>query len=464
MSIKFKNEKELFEYAKKAKNIAFSDIDLYDRLSNNKGSIGQVMEESYFGYSVNSRHEADFIELGVELKLTPFRLTRQGYRAKERLVLGLINYCKENWDDFYNSQFWKKNQKLLIMFYEYKENLPREQWSVFESIIYKFPEEDLFIIKRDWSIISNKVKSGLAHELSEGDTLYLGACTKGVTAEKSMVKQPFSDIEAKQRAYSFKNSYMTYILNTYVLGNVPSEKIIKNPNVLISQSFESYISSFFNPYIGMNQSDLVSKLNIKASKSTNYSIIKSILKINGDLEKTEEFQKGCIIPKTIRIEENGNIKESMSFPTFNFTDFERLNWEDSEFYDTLIESRFMFIIFSKLDKMEESSIFKGVYFWSMPPADIDEASLCWKQTKHVIKNGVQLIKTPHGISNNLPKSAENRIAHVRPHSSKSAYRFDNVSIGDLKDANPLPDGRWMTKQCFWLNSNYIRKIIASLLK
>ena len=51
---------------------------------------------------------------------------------------------------------------------------------------WKYPNQDLLIIKRDWETISQKIKNGKAHELSEGDTFYLGACTKGSTAEKSL--------------------------------------------------------------------------------------------------------------------------------------------------------------------------------------------------------------------------------------------------------------------------------------
>lgn len=36
----------------------------------NKGGLGQVIEEGLFRYGVNSRNEADFAELGVELAET----------------------------------------------------------------------------------------------------------------------------------------------------------------------------------------------------------------------------------------------------------------------------------------------------------------------------------------------------------------------------------------------------------
>ena len=50
--------------------------------------------------------------------------------------------------------------------------------------------------------------------------------------------------------------------------------------------------------------------------------------------------------------------------------------------------------------------------------------------------------------NNLPKQSESRVAHVRPHAR------------DMQDTYPLPDGRSMPKQCFWLNRTYIEDVIS----
>ena len=69
------------------------------------------------------------------------------------------------------------------------------------------------IIQEDYEKIAKKVSEGRAHELSEGDTMYLGACTKGSTAEKSHLPQEYyaPDIKAKKRTFCFKQSYMTTI-------------------------------------------------------------------------------------------------------------------------------------------------------------------------------------------------------------------------------------------------------------
>lgn len=48
--------------------------------------------------------------------------------------------------------------------------------------------------------------------LSESNTKYLGACTKGATAETSLRRQPNADEFAKQRAFSFKTTYMKKLI------------------------------------------------------------------------------------------------------------------------------------------------------------------------------------------------------------------------------------------------------------
>ena len=120
----------------------------------------------------------------------------------------------------------------------------------------------------------------------------------------------------------------------------------------------------------------------------------------------------------------------------------------------------MFIIFQKTDDLDSNAIFKGIKFWSMPDDDIDIAKNYWDKFKSILQQGVELIEINGTVKNNLPKKRENPIIHVRPHSSKSAYRTPNFNKGDLKDADALPDGRYLTKHCFWLNKQYIKHITS----
>lgn len=452
--------------AREVIGIPLKEIDKTGRLATGKGAVGTVIEESWYGYTPNSESEPDFPEAGVELKVTPYIRARKGIRAKERLVCNIINYMEEYKKSFATSAFWHKCNTMLLMSYEHKDSVPKGDFTIDEAVLFSFPEEDLLIIEHDWEIIMDKIRAGLAHTISEADTLYLAACTKGANSS-SVRQQPFSNIPAKQRAYSLKSSYMTQILNTYIFGNVQSERVIKDWHVLSSTSFEQYIESKLRPYYGKTIDELRHIFGIDTTaKNIVELLLAKMLGVSGRISSTEEFQKAGIVPKTVRLMPNGQSKESMSFPTFDFVSLVNETWENSALYQVLSTTKFMFVVFQSEytndpDEMVQSfSVaggkrqqlapagvsgfkFKKVKFWNMPSEDLNEVHSVWERTVDIIRNGVVLKQTSNGISNNLPKQTESRVAHVRPHGKNAA------------DKLPLPDGRMMTKQCFWLNSSYI---------
>ena len=167
----------ILKRAQEIKGIPLRDVDTTGRLATGKGAIGTVIEESWFGYSPNSESEPDFPEAGVELKVTPYIRGRNGVRAKERLVCNIINYMEEYDKTFDTSAFWHKCNTMLLMSYEHLADRPKGDFHIDEAILFSFPEEDLIIIEHDWETIINKVRAGKAHEISEGDTMYLAACT-----------------------------------------------------------------------------------------------------------------------------------------------------------------------------------------------------------------------------------------------------------------------------------------------
>ena len=443
----YTTKEEILKHAQEAIGIPLKDIDKTGRLATGKGAIGTVIEESWYGYSPNSESEPDFPEAGVELKVTPYIRGKNGIRAKERLVCNIINYMEEYDKIFQTSSFWHKCNTMLLMSYEHLKNIPKGEYRIDAAILFQFPDEDLVIIEQDWNKIMNKVRDGKAHELSEGDTLYLGACTKGATAA-SVREQPFSSIPAKQRAYSLKSSYMTQILNKYIFGDVDSPKIIRHWKFLQHCTFEEYIIKKVSQFYGMSQRELKQYFAIDSNaKSLNEILLARMLNISGRIAYTEEFKKAGIIPKTIRVQFNGRIKESMSFPTFDFIELSKeQDWEESELYNYLAPTKFMFVIFCENQSGEY--VFERVQFWNISNSDLEEVRIVWERTVQTIRKGVRLIQTPRGISNNLPKQSESRVAHVRPHGR------------DSQDTLPLPDGREMTKQCFWLNNTYIAQQIS----
>lgn len=432
--------------AQEAIGIPLRDIDKTGRLSTGKGAIGTVIEESWYGYTPNSESEPDFPEAGVELKVTPYINGRNGIRAKERLVCNIINYMEEYDRTFNTSSFWHKCNTMLLMSYEHLENKPKGDFRIDKAILFSFPEADLLIIERDWETIMTKVRNGLAHEISEGDTLYLAACTKGATSA-SVRPQPFSSIPAKQRAYSLKSSYMTQILNKYIFGNEEDEHIIKNWKRLQESSFEDCLIEKLKPFYGKTQGELKAMFFVESTaKNLNEVLLAKMLGVEGKIAYTDEFKKAGIVPKTIRVRKNGTIKESMSFPTFDFIKLsQEESWEDSEFYNYLAPTKFLFVIFQENDNGE--LVFQRVKFWNIPNADLEEVGRVWARTVKTLREGVVFTAKGNCVSNNLPKQSESPVSHVRPHAK------------DSTDTLPLPDGRSMPKQCFWLNNTYIAEQI-----
>ena len=443
----YKTKEAVLKRAQESIGIPLKLIDKTGRLQTGKGAIGTVLEESWFGYAPNSDSEPDFPEAGVELKVTPYVRPTKGLRAKERLVCNIINYMTEYNKTFETSDFWHKCKNLLIMSYEHRSDVSKCDYTIDKAVLFSYPTEDLLIIEQDWNKIIAKVKAGQAHLITEGDTLYLAACTKGADSS-SVREQPFSDIPAKQRAYSLKSSYMTKVLNSYIFGTQTDEHIITDWHVLATKSLEDIIVDKLSPNYGKTVNQLCEEYGLETgAKNSNELLLSKMLGIEGRASHTSEFKKANIVPKTIRIQRSGSIKESMSFPSFRFTDIVDEEWETSELRDLLEPAKFMFVIFKENDSGEYT--FERVMFWNMPAEDLAEVQKVWERTRAIIKEGVKLVYDGKVMRNNLPKQSESRVAHVRPKAK------------DSSDTYPLPDGRRMTKQCFWLNRKYIESIVGT---
>ena len=218
-----KDKKSVLDYAKQLKGKTLREVcnsDILKHKYSGKGNFGQVLEKFYFGYEPNSKAEADFFEAGMELKSTPLKRLKNGeYRSKERLVLNIINYLEVVNQQFETSDFWKKNATLLLIFYLHQANYDLLDYVIKLVDAWNYPTTDLEIIKKDWRLIKQKIEDGKAHELSEGDTFYLGACTKGANASSTR-NQPFSNVPAKQRAYSLKQGYVNHIIASISTGAI----------------------------------------------------------------------------------------------------------------------------------------------------------------------------------------------------------------------------------------------------
>jgi DNA mismatch repair protein MutH len=433
-----------------------------------KGYLGDLVEWFVFDKKPDSLSQADFSVAGIELKTTPIKHSgKYTYVAKERLVFSMIDYQAIKNETWETSSFLKKNKVILLMFYLWMQN---------QSILdYKFKfvhlldllsdlsDQDVLQIQKDWEHIVAKIKRNEAHLLSEADTYYLGACTKAANSRVVREQSP-GHIPAKPRAFSLKQQYINYLIQTQLLHkSIEVDSLFKKGRKV--KTIEDAVKEKFAPYINHTDSEILQTLQSsvgKSAKSYKRLIVNKILGVSS--ENILELDKANITLRVITLENDGNLKESISFPAFDFKDLVTQTWYDdkdevmSDFHIQLETKKFLFVIFQK-QKNSDEIILRKTMFWNFPMQDIDKAKDVWEQTVVLINEGkiVKEIKSDKtGMEKrytHFPGSTFNGVAHVRPHGST---REDMI---DLPVADNLTGMTKYTKQCFWLNASYIQHAI-----
>ena len=438
------------------------DTNIGNLIQKGKGGLGQLVEKFYYGYEPNNNPEADFPEAGVELKTTPLKKSAQGdLLIKERLVCDMIDFCQIVNVPFEESAFYKKSVLMLILFYLHASGKKLHELEFLFSVLWQLKGKDLLIIKHDYEIIINKIKAGKAHELSEGDTMYLGACRKGQKGD-ALRKQPFNEIAAPKRAFSLKPAYMRTILEFILKSGkdmVTNTDIPTHPKMglvteeaLAQSSFEDILTDRIMKFKGFDYKQIANELDLKISpkdKSRYARIVKGIL-LKGlkDFDDAEELHKAGIIVKTIRIEANGSIKESMSFENINYEEvYETNEWTNSRWYE-IVTSRFMFVVFRASTSEyawndETRYVLDKVLFWTMPVEDMDNAEAYWENIRANV-----LADTLQNNNNTFWKLADNRNFHVRPKAQTSKDKY----------LSPRSKAE-VPKKAYWFNNEYIKKTL-----
>ena len=413
-----------------------------------KGVFGTLVERHYFGISPgNTPCSPDFKGAGVELKTTALEQRKKGLTAKERLVLQMIDYAEIVEETYESSCFMKKSQLMLLVSNEYRNDIPVVDSKILLARLIdlsELPSADRNIIREDWQIIADKVRRGLAHELSGSDTTYLEACTKGMDGSH-MVKQPNSQIPAKPRAFALKSGYVTSLVREW-LDDVGSLAITDDTEVA-ARGFERTIIERFSTYIGLTTDEIEVLLGIELNPSAKgYRATLARRMLGVSTKNVEEFDRSGISMKTILIDEQGRPPESMSFPVFRYMGPGSVleeDWESDEDEEIprikriLEDTRFLFVVFQRYSGMIR---LKEVRFWSMTGADIETyVKPVWEATR---KN-IELGRLP-----DLPKGSFNGVCHVRPHAANK------------KDTFPTPLNGDQVKKCFWLDRRYIQRQLS----
>jgi DNA mismatch repair protein MutH len=428
---------------------------------NDKGDIGNLIQEYCYGIKRNSVSEPDFIKEGIELKMVPVEkykiLSKKShYRIKQRTKITSINYKTIVNEKWITSSVKNKINKILFVFMIDDKN-DNDDSMIVDFILFQFDKISILdksVIEDDWERLRNFVLESKVDLISERNFNILSPSTSG---NSKVVPLPFSSLQIKERSFSFKPSYTRILFNEHRGTKYTSIESLKKLNSI--QDLEKYVIKKLSSLNGVTLKEIKNRYKIKNRKSlNNYSLmIKDVLGL--DLNKgVKEFEKFNIKIRVIRVNPNTNLPhQSVSFSHQTLKSIlDEVSFEESELYDNI--STIMFVVlesvYPKADKPELLT-FKKVCFWSPSDIEYSEIKKEYDNYKKIIKNGVVVTKqkcnNKKGFRyiNNLPGTRDTKYIHMRPHGS------DNSDLDSSIDSLKIP------KQCFWLNKGFVKDIISN---
>lgn len=345
-------------------------------------------------------------------------------------------------EEFEFSRLLFKNKKILIIWYKYKENTNYADMEIIDFQLYDLGQDEE-IIKNDFYIIKDMVLKGEAHNISEGQTSYLGACTKAATSANRTM-QPNSTELAKPRAFCLKNSYMTGIFRILLFG-----KQI-NTEVADFKTIEEYVFNILKHYIGKTQLEIY---NMITGENYTNRIPKNISKMISDRligkdseleDKNELFKKTTYVIKNLPIYSNKEPVERMSFRNLKISEFEK-DWEESNWKQYFEEVSLLVICYEAKDKTIKNGYrtLKEIKTISFTDEDLELLKQGYEMVQQAIKkNDITLLP--------YPNSYKNQIIEIAPKGVKGDDAYKNFFKNDT------------TKTAFMLSKSFLQKKLKNI--
>lgn len=307
------------------------------------GIAGDVIEQSVLGYPSDSDSEPDLIVDGVptELKTTGIRVkTPKGkgkpeYKAKEPMSITAVSINKiVKEDNFYDSRFWHKLERLLLVYYNYAspKAVPAAEYANFVIEGYQFHEfskEDEEILKNDWTVVRDFIRD-LQATYPDPTTEYPRISSE---LRKQLMLIDTAPKYPNPPRFRLKQSTVTTMVQKHF-----GAKLEKLDNTYSSfKKLEDKLHQLTEQYKGKTVRQLIEELNIKASYNKDTGDVPKgiseqiIVKMLGGkakkLSKIELFSKVGIIPKTIVMTSKGTRTEDTKLFKIDFDEWTREYYE-----------------------------------------------------------------------------------------------------------------------------------------
>lgn len=404
-----------------------------------KGSVGRHVE-TYFGIEANSDAGPDFASAGVELKTVPLQRRGRGLAAKERTFITAIAYRASVGQPFEGSPLDLKSRSTLYVFYEWERDVPIERFQLLGVLLHERDELDELMLREAHGHVKAMVREGRAHEISEGDTWGVGAATKD--AGGRWVDQPYGADPARRRAFAYKPPYTTRLWQLTKLRETERAEPVDAPDSW--RTFARETEARVEPWTGVTIAELlkrfVPELNPAAKNVT--SVVSRRLLGSEGRRTVEAFDRLGITVRTIRVNPVTYLPhEDVSFPAFHPQELVEQEWESSDLLDAVSSIYFMVFAGRPGQRVVDARLLGG-FFWRPNTVQLTLMGREWDALKEAFTASAP---------EERPQASETEILHVRPHARNS------------KDTVPLPSGRPYVRSSFWLNREFVGRLVEAHL-
>ena len=415
------------------------------------GIAGIVIEESVLAYGTDNLQKPDIIVDGkdVEVKTTGIRRNNKTdkFEAKEPMSITTVSPKKIVHEEFFDSNFWHKLERLLLVFYHYDSEVTVPSWGYANFPIkgYDFisPEPDeTEKLKNDWEIIRDFIRS-VQLEFKENP--------------ESQYHRISTDLKSKLMLIDTAPKYPNpprFRLKRATVNKIVQEALGKTYGELPEdynsfEEFDQKLKELSNEYRNMTVRELLDTLNINYKLNSKGDVTKAIGEqiitkmFDSDKSKMSNidlFAEVGIIGKTIVITSTGGRTEDTKFFNIDFAEIkdENLAFVNSQFYEYFSQNQFLFIVFEERNMSGKllNNRFLGFKRLSFSEEFIEnEVKRTWDEIRYLVnenkledvvvryKDGRPKINKTGVVScaPNFPKSTDHPV-FVRGTSSDSTHK------------------------------------------
>ena len=473
----FFHKKDLEKILDNAINKTLGDVDVNDvfnkTITNPKimGIAGDVIEQSVLGFPADSYQRPDLNVDGVdvELKTTGIRLSKKGkgkYEAKEPMTITAVSPQKITKEEFENSKFWHKLERLLLVYYHYSSAKTVKAKDYADFYIrgyefYEFNEIDKARLKNDWELVRDFIRE-IQNIYDEPESQYARI------SSELRSKLAYIDIAPKwpnKPRFRLKRQVVTEIVQNYFgrkLEKLPEDYTNFND---IDNKCHNIMMSDENKTV--KELIIKYKINVKNIENVSKSINEAIIvKMFGGqakkMSKIELFNKFGLIGKSITITSKGNRTEDIKLFTIDFEEWldKDIKFKESKIYDYFANHQFLCMIFEEPspDAPLCDNVFLGFKRFSFSDEFIQkEVKKIWKKVREIVwenklKETICLDKDGKPQINKKTKTIKTSINFPK---SKNNIIFLRGSGNDSRDKATEINGIRMYRHNVWIKGSYI---------